>query len=356
MLPTQNLHVQEMVRLITPRALKTEFPVSEESNRTVVESRQRVLDILAQKDSRLMVVVGPCSIHDVEAALDYGSKTKVLRDECGDRLEIIMRVYFEKPRTTTGWKGLINDPRLDGSYDIETGLKKARKLLLELTGMGVPAATEFLDPIIPQYTADLITWAAIGARTTESQTHREMASGLSMPVGFKNGTDGSLQIALDAMQSARTSHSFLGIDQDGITSIIRTTGNSAGHVVLRGGRSRTNYDAESIREAELRLKQHGLPPVLMVDCSHANSGKQHARQEEVWRSVIEQRAAGNNSLTGVMIESFLKEGNQPFPRPVSELTYGVSITDACLSWDATERMLRWGADKLSSARAALVSA
>ncbi len=223
MFPTQNLHVKEMARLITPRALKAEFPISEASNQTVVESRQRVLDILAQKDARLLVVVGPCSIHDAGAALEYGSKIKTLRDECGDRLEIIMRVYFEKPRTTIGWKGLINDPNLDGSYDIEAGLKKARKLLLELTAMGVPAGTEFLDPIIPQYTAELITWAAIGARTTESQTHREMASGLSMPVGFKNGTDGSLQIALDAMQSARTPHSFLGIDQDGITSIIRNS-------------------------------------------------------------------------------------------------------------------------------------
>jgi len=356
MFPTQNLHVKEMARLITPRALKEEFPISEASNQTEGESRQKVLDILAQKDKHRRVIVGPCSIHDVEAALEYGSKIKALRDECGDRLEIIMRVYFEKPRTTIGWKGLINDPHLDGSYDIETGLKKARKLLLELTAMGVPAGTEFLDPIVPQYTAELLTWAAIGARTTESQTHREMASGLSMPVGFKNGTDGSLQIALDAMQSARTSHSFLGIDQDGITSVIRTTGNPAGHIVLRGGRARTNYDAQSILEAEAKLKQLGLPPVLMVDCSHANSGKQHARQEEVWRSVIEQRAAGTHSLAGVMIESFLKEGNQPFPKPVSELAYGVSITDACIGWDLTERMLRWGAQKLSGGKAALVSA
>jgi 3-deoxy-7-phosphoheptulonate synthase len=267
-----------------------------------------------------------------------------------------MRVYFEKPRTTIGWKGLINDPHLDGSSDIEAGLKKARKLLVDLTAMGIPTATEFLDPIIPQYTADLITWAAIGARTTESQTHREMASGLSMPVGFKNGTDGSLQIALDAMQSARTPHSFLGIDQDGITSIIRTTGNSVGHVVLRGGRSRTNYDAQSIQEAEIKLRQHGLPPVLMVDCSHANSSKQHARQEEVWRNLIEQRVAGTKSLIGVMIESFLNEGNQPFPKPISELQYGVSITDACIGWDLTQRMLKWGASKLSAAKPALVPA
>lgn len=324
--------------------------MSETSNRTVVESRQSVMEILGQKDPRLLVVVGPCSIHDVDAALEYGGRLNALRTELAEHMEIIMRVYFEKPRTTIGWKGLINDPHLDGSYDIEIGLKKARKLLLDLTGMGMATATEFLDPIIPQYTADLVTWAAVGARTTESQTHREMASGLSMPIGFKNGTDGSLQIALDAMQSARTSHSFLGIDQEGITSIIRTTGNSAGHVVLRGGRSRPNYDAESIREAEMKLVQAGLPPVMMVDCSHANSAKQHARQEEVWRSVIEQRAAGTRSLIGVMVESYLKEGNQPFPRPRSELRYGVSITDACIGWDVTERMLRSGAETLAKSR------
>lgn len=355
MFPTQNLHVRETVRLLTPRALKDEFPMTERSNRTVVESRERVMEILEQKDSRLLVVVGPCSIHDVDGALEYGARLNVLRAEIGEQMEIVMRVYFEKPRTTIGWKGLINDPNLDGSYDIEGGLKKARKLLLDLTAMGLPTATEFLDPIIPQYTADLVTWAAVGARTTESQTHREMASGLSMPIGFKNGTDGSLQIALDAMQSARTQHSFLGIDQEGITSIIRTTGNPAGHVVLRGGRLRPNYDAESIREAEMKLAGASLPPVVMVDCSHANSAKQHSRQEEVWRSVVEQRVAGTRSLIGVMVESYLSEGNQPFPRPRSELQYGVSITDACIGWDVTERMLRSGAETLAKTRAGLVS-
>jgi 3-deoxy-7-phosphoheptulonate synthase len=356
MFPTQNLHVKETASLLTPRELKVEFPMSEASNRTVVESRQSVMEILEQKDPRLLVVVGPCSIHDVDAALEYGTRLNTLRVDLGEQMEIIMRVYFEKPRTTIGWKGLINDPHLDGSYDIETGLKKARKLLLDLAAMGLPTATEFLDPIIPQYTADLVTWAAVGARTTESQTHREMASGLSMPIGFKNGTDGSLQIALDAMQSARTPHSFLGIDQEGITSIIRTTGNPAGHVVLRGGRLRPNYDAESIREAETKLAHAGLPPVLMVDCSHANSAKQHARQEEVWRSVMEQRAARTRSLIGLMVESYLNEGNQPFPRPRSELRYGISITDACLGWDVTERMLRSGAETLARSRTALVSA
>jgi 3-deoxy-7-phosphoheptulonate synthase len=350
MLPTQNLHVQEAVRLLTPRALKGELPVSEAGNRTVAGSRARVIDILQQRDPRLLVVVGPCSIHDIDGALEYGNRLNRLRQELAGEMEIIMRVYFEKPRTTIGWKGLINDPHLDGTYDIDTGLKRARRLLLELAAMGLPAATEFLDPIIPQYIDDLVTWVAIGARTTESQTHREMASGLSMPVGFKNGTDGSLQIALDAMVSARTSHSFLGIDQEGVTSIIRTTGNPVGHIVLRGGRSRPNYDAASLRDAEARLFQAGLPPVLMVDCSHANSGKQHARQEEVWHSVIEQRVAGNRALIGTMLESYLQEGNQPFPRNPAELCYGVSITDACLGWDVTERMLRWGGEKLAPAR------
>ena len=347
MFPTQNLRVKETVRLLTPRALKAELPMSPASNRTVVSGRQSVMDILEQRDSRLLVVAGPCSIHDVGGALEYGARLNEIRKEAAGQMEIIMRVYFEKPRTTIGWKGLINDPHLDGSYDIDTGLKKARRLLLDLNAMGLPAATEFLDPIIPQYIADLITWAAVGARTTESQTHREMASGLSMPIGFKNGTDGSLQIALDAMQSARTAHNFLGIDQDGITSIIRTTGNPAGHVVLRGGRSRPNYDAESIRETEAKLIQTGLPAVIMVDCSHANSGKEHARQEEVWRSVIDQRAAGTRSVIGVMLESYLEEGNQPFPKSPAQLRDGVSITDACLGWEATERLLRAGCERLA---------
>jgi len=304
----------------------------------------------------MLVVVGPCSIHDIKGALEYAARLNVLRQEVEPHIQLVMRVYFEKPRTTIGWKGLINDPFLDGTYDIGTGLKRARKLLLDLTAMGLPTATEFLDPIIPQYIDDLVSWVAIGARTTESQTHREMASGLSMPIGFKNGTDGSLQIALDAMVSARTPHSFLGIDQDGVTSIIRTTGNPVGHVILRGGRSRPNYDTTSLAEAEQRLVQAGLPPVLMVDCSHANSGKQHARQEEVWHSVIEQRVAGNWGLIGAMVESYLNEGNQPFPNEPSQLCYGVSITDACLGWEATERMLRWAAEKLAAVRRARASA
>ncbi|HEX4122735.1 MAG TPA: 3-deoxy-7-phosphoheptulonate synthase [Verrucomicrobiae bacterium] len=342
MSPIQDLHVQQIVRLSPPRALKAALPATEQTNATVVTGRQAIQRILDQKDPRLLAVVGPCSIHDAKGAIDYATRLAKLREEYRDTMEIIMRVYFEKPRTTIGWKGLINDPHLDNSHDIESGLKTARRLLLEITGMGLPAATEFLDPIIPQYIADLVSWAAIGARTTESQTHREMASGLSMPVGFKNATDGSFQIAIDAMGAARHPHSFIGIDQDGVTSIVRTTGGAVGHVVLRGGRLRANYDATSISEAEAKLAEHGLPRVLMVDCSHANSGKQPARQEEVWRSVIEQRIAGTRSLIGLMVESYLEEGSQPFPKNPAELRYGLSITDGCVGWDTTARMLEWG--------------
>jgi 3-deoxy-7-phosphoheptulonate synthase len=349
MFPTQDLHVREIVRLLTPRALKAQLPMTEPANTTVVRGREAVTNILRQNDPRLLVVVGPCSIHDVHGAWEYAGKLNALRKEFADRMEIVMRVYFEKPRTTIGWKGLINDPHLNGTHDIETGLKLARRLLLEIGGIGLPAATEFLDPIIPQYTADLITWAAIGARTTESQTHRELASGLSMPVGFKNATDGSLRTAVDAMCSACTPHSFLGIDQDSFTSVVRTTGNPDGHIVLRGGRLQTNYDAESIHEAETRLAQAGLPQVLMVDCSHANSGKQPARQEDVWRSIIEQRTASTRSLIGVMVESYLNEGSQPIPKNPADLRYGVSVTDACISWETTARMLRWGYEMLAEA-------
>lgn len=348
MFKTQDLHVRELVRLSSPRAIKAALPGTEATSATVAESRERIIRILSQRDPRLLVVVGPCSIHDEKGALEYATRLNLWRKEFADRMEIVMRVYFEKPRTTIGWKGLINDPHLDDSQDIEAGLKIARGLLLKIVGMGLPAATEFLDPIVPQYIADLVTWAAIGARTTESQTHREMASGLSMPVGFKNATDGSLQVAIDAMGAARSPHSFLGIDSDGATAIVRTNGNPDGHVVLRGGRARTNYDADSIRDAEATLKKCGLPPVMMVDCSHANSAKQHARQEDVWRSVIEQRVGGTRSLIGMMVESYLSEGNQPFPKPAKELRYGVSITDACVSWETTERMLRWGYEKLAA--------
>ena len=343
---TQDLHVKEIVPLLPPRAIKALAPVSETVNATVARSRERVIRILRQEDPRLLVVIGPCSIHDEKSALEYATRLSKLQKEFADKLEIVMRVYFEKPRTTIGWKGLINDPHLDGSQDIETGLRTARKLLLEIVGLGLPAATEFLDPVVPQYIADLITWAAIGARTTESQTHREMASGLSMPVGLKNATDGSLQVAIDAMGATRHAHSFLGMNEDGVTSIVRTNGNPDAHVVLRGGRAMTNYDAASIQAAEEKLLSEKLPPVLMVDCSHANSEKKFAKQEEVWRSVIEQRVGGTKSLIGLMVESHLSEGNQPIPKTLSELRYGVSITDSCIGWETTERMLRWGYEKL----------
>jgi 3-deoxy-7-phosphoheptulonate synthase len=341
--PTQNVHVSESVRLLPPRALKQEFPATDSAIETVIEGRNHIKRILRGEDKRLLVICGPCSIHDRDGALDYAHKLNQLRQELADRLFIVMRVYFEKPRTTIGWKGLINDPQLDGSYDIESGLKKARRLLRDLCELRLPTGTEFLDPIVPQYTADLVSWAAIGARTTESQTHREMASGLSMPVGFKNGTDGGLQVAVDAMTAARTPHRFLGIDQDGITSIFRTTGNPDGHLVLRGGRLQTNYDPQSIAAASAALTKAGLSPALMVDCSHANSGKQSARQEEVWNTVVAQRRAGNSALIGLMVESYLHEGTQPIPANRDHLRYGVSITDACIDWPTTERMLRQAA-------------
>jgi len=350
MLQTHDLRVRELVRLVPPRELKAELPVSTAANTTVFTGRQAVQNILAREDDRLLVVIGPCSIHDPAAALEYARRLRALAGEMEDRLFIVMRVYFEKPRTTVGWKGLINDPHLDGSHDIQAGLRLGREVLLRINELGLPAATEFLDPIVPQYHADLVTWAAIGARTTESQTHREMASGLSMPVGFKNATDGSLQVAVDAMRAAMMPHSFLGIDQDGCTSIVRTTGNPFGHVVLRGGRARSNYDPESIASAQADLRKAGLSEALMVDCSHANSHKQYARQEEVWQSVIAQRVEGNRGLTGVMVESHLFEGAQPIPSELSRLNYGVSVTDACIGWETTERMLRHAYRELGAPR------
>jgi 3-deoxy-7-phosphoheptulonate synthase len=340
MLPTQDLNIVAITRLSPPRAIKERLPSTDACNRTVVEGRATVEKILRGEDSRFLVVAGPCSVHDPVGAVEYAQRLVKLREEFKDRLYIVMRVYFEKPRTTVGWKGMINDPHLDGSYDIEGGLKQARRLLLDIAALGLPAATEFLDSIVPQYIADLVSWAAIGARTTESQTHREMASGLSMPVGFKNGTDGSLQIALDAMQAANSPHSFLGVDQDGFTSIVRTKGNRYGHVVLRGGRAGSNYDASSISAAVAALEKAKQSPVLLVDCSHANSNKQHAQQEEVARSVVAQRAAGNKALIGIMLESNLHEGNQPLTKGAEGLKYGVSITDACVNWETTERILR----------------
>ena len=345
MVPLHDLRVISTQRLIAPAVLKDKLPLTDESAAVVQAGRAAVEDILAQRDDRLLVIVGPCSIHDPDGAMDYARRLLPLRQELGDRLEIIMRVYFEKPRTTLGWKGLINDPHLDDSCDVETGLSMARTLLREIVALGMPTATEFLDSIVPQYLADLVSWAAIGARTTESQTHREMASGLSMPVGFKNGTDGDCQTAIDAMRAARSAHSFLGIDQQGLTSVIKTRGNPTGHLVLRGGRLRTNYDQLSIAEAARGLAAVNLPPVLMVDCSHANSGKHHARQELVWQSLLEQRRAARAAgepvaIIGAMLESYLEGGKQPILTKRTELKYGVSITDACLGWKETENLLR----------------
>ena len=346
MLPLHDLRVISTQRLISPAVLKDKLPLSAEAARTVLAGRKPPWKTSSPgRDPRLLVIVGPCSIHDPEGALDYARRLLELRRELGGQMEILMRVYFEKPRTTLGWKGLINDPHLDDSCDVEAGLTLGRRLLREIVELGLPTATEFLDSIVPQYIADLVSWAAIGARTTESQTHREMASGLSMPVGFKNGTDGDCQTAIDAMRAARSAHSFLGIDQQGLTSVIKTTGNPTGHLVLRGGRLRTNYDPPSIAEAARGLAAAKLPPVLMVDCSHANSGKHHARQELVWASLLEQRraaaAAGEpGPIIGAMLESYLEGGKQPIPAQPAEIRYGVSITDACLGWKETESLLR----------------
>jgi len=337
---THDLNICEMVRLTPPRALKAELPMSEAANRTVVEGREAVKRILRKEDGRLLAIVGPCSIHDPEAAREYAGRLNEVRRELQDRLCVVMRVYFEKPRTTVGWKGLIYDPRLDGSDDMGEGLRLARQLLLDINELGLPAGTEMLDPITPQYNADLIAWAAIGARTTESQTHREMASGLSMPVGFKNTTEGNLHVAINAMESARHPHTFLGIDQEGRTCMVRTRGNPWGHMVLRGGNARPNYDAGSLEEAAGHLRQAGLEPAILVDCSHANSSKRHERQEGVWNDLVQQRAGGNRDLIGMMVESNLEEGNQKISGDRGQLRYGVSITDACVGWETTERMLR----------------
>ncbi len=316
------------------------------ANETVVTGREEVKRILRKEDPRLLVVAGPCSIHDMEGALDYARRLAEAREALANRLCIVMRVYFEKPRTTIGWKGLLYDPYLDGSSDLPEGLRRGRKLLLEINGMGLPAATEFLGPIVPQYTADLLTWVAIGARTTESQTHREMASGLSMPVGYKNNTDGSLSVAIDAMESARHPHSFLGIDQEGKICIVRTTGNPWGHVILRGGRNRPNYNEESIAEAKDRLAKAGLDPAIMVDCSHANSGKKHAQQETVWRAILKQRIQNDPALIGMILESNIHEGSQPMPEKGAPPRYGVSITDECISWETTERLLHMAHEEM----------
>ena len=342
---TENLNVVDVIPLISPKTLKEHLPVSETASVTVINARKAIQQILAGKDQRLLVIVGPCSIHDPEAAQDYAERLKNLADQVSETILIVMRVYFEKPRTTVGWKGLINDPELNGSHKINEGIELARKILLATNNMGLPCATETLDPITPQYLADLISWSAIGARTTESQTHRELASGLSMPVGFKNGTTGGLDVALNAMKSAQQPHHFLGISQEGASSVIQTSGNNFVHLVLRGGSTGPNFDAVSIHNASDELAAGGLPKAIMIDCNHANSGKDPGRQELVLRNLILQIIDGNQSIIGTMIESNINGGNQPISM---KMKYGVSVTDACLDWDNTQRILLNAHDSLKN--------
>ena len=354
MAATSDLHVVETRPLVAPALLHAELSIDASATETVASARQRIQAILRGEDQRLLVIVGPCSVHDVEAAREYARRLAPLRQTHAAELEVVMRVYFEKPRTTVGWKGLINDPHLDGSYDINSGLRRARGLLLDLAREGMPAATELLDPVVPQYIADLISWTAIGARTTESQTHREMASGLSMPIGYKNSTDGSATIAINAMRAASKPHHFLGINRDGHASIVSTTGNPDGHLVLRGGNRGTNFHLEAVQDAAAELAGAGLSDRLMVDCSHGNSNKDFRRQGEVLQSVADQVREGSSNLMGVMIESHLVEGNQKLSSDLSELTYGQSITDACISIETTQQLLGRLAEAVATRRSTVM--
>ncbi len=333
-----NVNVAHEKVLIAPDELKKLAPLSLQGRKNVLSYRQQIGNILEGKDHRLMVITGPCSIHDVQAAKEYAEKLKVLHEKYSDELFIVMRVYFEKPRTTVGWKGLINDPHLNDTFDVEAGLKTARELLTWLADLGLPAGTEVLDPITPQYMAELFCWAAIGARTTESQTHREMASGLSMPVGFKNGTDGNLDVAINALQSASSPHHFLGINQQGQVAQIATRGNPHGHIILRGGKH-PNYDSVHIAMLEQRLSSETVPARFVVDCSHGNSQKDYRLQPLVFRNVVNQIRQGNRSIQGLMLESHLEEGNQKISKNLDDLQYGVSITDACINWQTTEQLI-----------------
>ncbi|MEJ2346992.1 MAG: 3-deoxy-7-phosphoheptulonate synthase [Gammaproteobacteria bacterium] len=341
-----NVNVVSQDLLPTPAEIKAQLPLTDAAIRTVLKGRETIRNILDRKDPRLFVVIGPCSIHDLDAAREYAHRLRKLADEVSDTLFLVMRVYFEKPRTSTGWKGLINDPYMDDSFRIERGLVMARGLLLELAELGLPVATEALDHITPQYLSDLISWTAIGARTAESQTHREMSSGLSTPVGLKNGTDGGLQVAINALLSVSRPHHFLGINQEGQCAVFHTRGNQYGHVVLRGGGARPNYDSVSIAMCEQELVDAGLAPNIVVDCSHGNSMKDHNLQPLVLDNCVNQILEGNRSIIGTMLESNLFEGNQPVPADLSQLRYGVSVTDACIDWETSERIVRDAAEKL----------
>ena len=347
--PTDDLRISQLRPLIPPAILMEEIPITERTSTTVSEARAEATRIVRGEDDRLIVVAGPCSIHDPKAALEYARHLVEQRGRLGDELLIVMRVYFEKPRTTVGWKGLINDPKLDGSFDINTGLRTARRLLVDLGDMGVPVGSEFLDTISPQFIADLISWGAIGARTTESQVHRELASGLSVPVGFKNGTDGNIQIALDAIRAARGQHHFLSVTKQGLSAIVTTTGNDACHVILRGSNRGPNYDADSVGEVAALLRQHGLSERVMIDCSHGNSNKDYRLQPQVAAAVAAQVAAGSESICGVMVESHLVAGRQDLVAG-KPLVYGQSITDACISWSDTLPLLECLADAVRKRR------
>ena len=336
----ENINVSAFDNMPTPAEIHAKLPISDKAGKTVNHGRNLLRKILDRKDHRLFVVVGPCSIHDPVAGLDYAHRLKKLADEVGDTLQIIMRVYFEKPRTTVGWKGYINDPFMDDSFQVNVGMEKARDFLLQVNELGLPAGTEALDPYGPQYYGDLIAWTAIGARTTESQTHREMSSGLSTPVGFKNATSGDLTVATNAILSASRPHSFLGLNNEGRVAIVRTTGNRHGHIVLRGGESGPNYDTVSIAMAEAAIAKAKLPANIVVDCSHANSSKKPELQPLVMADVVNQIRAGNKSILGVMIESNIEAGNQSIPADLKQLKYGCSVTDACIGWETTEKTIR----------------
>ncbi len=341
-----DLNIDSIEALMTPEKLKQQLPLEADALESVRSARQTIFDILDRKDPRLFVVVGPCSIHDVDAALDYAQRLQKLAEEVKDTLYLVMRVYFEKPRTSVGWKGLINDPYMDDTFKIEEGLTKGRKLLLDIARMGLPTSTEALDPISPQYLQDIIAWSAIGARTTESQTHREMSSGLSSAVGFKNGTDGGLTVAINAMQSVSSAHRFLGINSQGQVSVVKTKGNPYAHVVLRGGSAGPNYDSVHVAQCEAALQKGGVSKNIMIDCSHANSNKDPSVQSLVLKDVTHQILEGNTSIIGLMLESNINFGNQSIPKDLSQLKYGVSVTDACIDWAETERSIREMADKL----------
>lgn len=346
-----DLNVVSQELLISPAELKAELPLTDKARDVVTNGRAVVRNILDRKDHRIFLVIGPCSIHDVEAAKDYAQRLKKLADEVSDTIYIVMRVYFEKPRTTVGWKGLINDPYLNDSFKIQEGLHIGRKLLLDIAEIGLPTATEALDPISPQYLHDLISWSAIGARTTESQTHREMASGLSSAVGFKNGTDGGLTVAINALQSVSKPHRFLGINTEGQVAIIHTRGNAYGHVVLRGGNGKPNYDSVSVAVCEQELAKAKVTPNIMVDCSHANSNKNHELQTLVMENVANQIMEGNKSIIGLMVESNIGAGSQSIPTNLCDLKYGISVTDACIDWVTTENAVRKMRDTLKQSLA-----